>query len=156
MKKWLIAGGFLGVLAIVAVLGILATGVFAQGAASQAAITPEQAQAAALAANPGASVAGVDQDEENGALVYEVKLDNGLEVQVDASSGAILGADQEEADSGAGDADNVQEEIQQANDTDQGGNDLDNVQQEFESQADDAQEILGAQETPGVEDAPGQ
>jgi hypothetical protein len=154
MKKWLIGGGFLGVLAIAALLGILATGVFAQGAASpapsQAAITPEQAQAAALAANPGASVVKVEQDEENGALVYEVKLDNGLEVQVDASSGAILGTDQKDADSGAGDADNVQEEIQQGNDTDEGGNDLDNVQQEFESQADDAQEA------PGVGGAPGQ
>jgi hypothetical protein len=154
MKKWLIGGGFLGVLAIAVLLGILATGVFAQGSAApapfQASITSDDAQAAALAANPGASVVGVDQDEENGALVYEVKLDNGLEVQVDASSGAILGTDQEEADSGAGDADNVQEEIQQGNDTDEGGNDLDNVQQEFESQADDAQEA------PGVEDAPGQ
>jgi hypothetical protein len=153
MKKSLIVGGFLGVLVLAALLGIVATGVFAQGAASpapsQTAITPEQAQEAVLAANPGTSVVGVDQDTENGSLVYEVKLDNGLEVQVDAGSGAILGTDQEEADS-AGDVDNVQEEIQQGNDTDQEGNDLDNVQQKFESQADDAQEA------PGVEDAPGQ
>ena len=155
MKKSLIVGGFLGVLALAALAGILATGVFAQGAASpassQAAITPEQAQEAVLAANPGTSVVGVDQDTENGSLVYQVTLDNGLEVQVDAGSGEILGTDQEEADSQAGDVDNVQEEIQnQDDDSGQEQNDLDDVQEEFESQADDALEA------PGVEDAPGQ
>ena len=104
-----------------------------------------------LAANPGTSVVEVDQDTENGSLVYEVTLDNGLEVQVDAGSGEILGTDQEEADSEAGDVDNVQEEIQnQDDDSGQEQNDLDDVQEEFESQADDVQEA------PGVEDAPGQ
>lgn len=165
MKKSLIAGGFLGVLALAALVGILATGVFAQGAASpassRAAITPEQAQEAVLAANPGTGVVGVDQDTENGSLVYEVTLDNGLEVQVDVGSGAILGTDQEEADKGAEDANSAQESVESpADEADDGANDLDNVQdgaqEEFENQADDAQEILGAQEAPGVEDASGQ
>ncbi len=155
MKRWLIYGGFLGVLAAAALLAVLPSGVLAQDGAgpapSQAGITPEQAEAVALAANPGANVVEVGQEKENSILVYEVDLDNGLEVQVDAGSGAILATDQEDADTAAADTDSVQEEMEsQADDTDGGGDDLDNVQQELESQADDAQEV------PGIEDIPGQ
>lgn len=116
-----------------------------------ATITPEQAKTAALQAHPGTTALKVELDNENGALVYSVELDNGMDVKVDAGTGAILGADQEEADSEAGDVGNVQEEIQnQDDDSGQEGNDLDSVQEEFENQADDAQEA------PVVEDTPGQ
>jgi uncharacterized membrane protein YkoI len=98
--------------------------------ADSATITPEQAKAAALEANPGATVVKVELGNENGALVYEVELDNGLEVKVDAGNGAILSTEQEDADEAAGDLDDVQEEV--------------------ESQADDALEM------PHAEDAPGQ
>jgi uncharacterized membrane protein YkoI len=64
----------------------------------QAGITPDEAKAAAEAANPGAQALDVDLENENGAILYEVELDNGLEVQVDANNGNILGADQEDAD----------------------------------------------------------
>ncbi len=105
--------------------------------AGLASITPEEAKAAALAANPGTTVVEVELDNENGALVYSVELDNGLDVKVDAGSAAVLHTEQADADE-AGDAD-------ETGDTD----DVD-VQEEFESQADDATE------TPGVEDTPGQ
>jgi uncharacterized membrane protein YkoI len=96
--------------------------------ASSATITPEQAKAAALAANAGATVVKVELDNENGALVYSVELSNSLDVKVDAGNGDILSTEQ--ADAEAGDQDNVQEEVG--------------------SQADDALE------SPHIEDAPGQ
>lgn len=58
--------------------------------AGQATITSDQAQAAALAANPSATVVKVELDNENGALVYSVELSNGSDVKVDAGNGAIL------------------------------------------------------------------
>ena len=118
---------------------------------SQATITPKRAKVAALTATPGATAIEVDLCRENGAQVYEVKLDNGLEVKVDASNGTILSTEQEDADKGVNDQDDVQEEVEsQAGNADQGAGDQDNVQEQFDSQADDALE------TPHVEDAPGQ
>jgi len=80
--------------------------------AAQAKITIEQAKAAALAANPGATVVKAELDNENGALVYSVELSTGADVKVDAGNGAILhtdtGADQGEVKGGPG-TDNVQE-----------------------------------------------
>ncbi len=138
MKKWLIGSGIVGLLVAILLVGSLATGAFAQGttppAPSQATITPEEAKAAALAANPGTTAIEVEMDNESGTSAYEVELDNGLEVQVDANNGAILGTEQEGANEGAGDLDNVQ-----------GG-----AQEESESQADDALE------TPHAKDAAGQ
>jgi uncharacterized membrane protein YkoI len=58
--------------------------------AGQATISSDQAQAAALAANPGATVVKVELDNENGTLVYSVELSNGSDVKVDAGNGAIL------------------------------------------------------------------
>ena len=154
MKKWLIGGGIAGVLAVVLLVGGLVTGVFAQGttppAKSEPAITSEQAEAAALAANPGTTAVEVDLDREGGVQVYEVKLDNGLEVQVDASDGTILGSEQDD-DNDADGPDDGQEEVEsQVEDTDEEDDDVDDVQEEVEGQADDALEG-----TP-VEDAPGQ
>lgn len=56
-------------------------------------ITPEQAKAAALEANPGATVVKVELDNENGALVYSVELSNGTDVKVDAGNAAVLYTD---------------------------------------------------------------
>lgn len=61
--------------------------------AGQATITSDEAQAAALAANPGATVIKVELENENGALVYSVELSNGADVKVDAGNGAILHTD---------------------------------------------------------------
>ena len=58
-----------------------------------ATVTPEQAKAAALEANPGTSVIKVELDNENGALVYSVELSNGADVKVDAGNAAVLYTD---------------------------------------------------------------
>ena len=61
----------------------------------QTGITPDEAKAAAEAANPGAKALNVDLENENGTILYEVELDNGLEVMVDTANGNVLGNDQE-------------------------------------------------------------
>ena len=56
-------------------------------------LSPADARAAALVAVPGAVVADVDLDEEDGYLVYEVELRQDrteFDVVVDAGSGEIL------------------------------------------------------------------
>jgi uncharacterized membrane protein YkoI len=58
--------------------------------AGQAKITIEEAKTAALDANPGATIAKAELDNENGILVYSVELDNGTEIRVDAGNGVIL------------------------------------------------------------------
>lgn len=67
-------------------------------APDQIGITADEARAAAEAANPGTKALEVELEYGNGTLVYEVELDNGLEVIVDAANGNILGTEREEAD----------------------------------------------------------
>ena len=145
MRKWLIGSGVVGALAAVVLVGGLVTSALAQDstppAPSPATITPEQAEAAALEANPGAAVVEVGLQDENGTQVYEVELDNGLEVIVDASDSTILSTEQEDAAGAVDDADDVQDEVESdAKDADDEAGGLDDVQEEFESQADDALE----------------
>jgi uncharacterized membrane protein YkoI len=64
----------------------------------QTGITADEAQAAVEAANPGIKTLAVELDNENGTVIYEVELDNGQDVKVDATNGNILGADQRDAD----------------------------------------------------------
>jgi hypothetical protein len=61
--------------------------------AGRATITSDQAKAAALEANPGATVVKVELDNENGALVFSVELSNGADVKVDAGNAAVLYTD---------------------------------------------------------------
>lgn len=56
-------------------------------------ITADQAKAAALAANPGATALAVGLDDENGCLVYGVELSNGADVKVDAGNGQVVHTD---------------------------------------------------------------
>lgn len=60
---------------------------------ANATITAVEAEAAALAANPGATVIKTELDNENGALVYSVELSNGNDVKVDAGTATILHTD---------------------------------------------------------------
>jgi uncharacterized membrane protein YkoI len=60
--------------------------------ASTPVITAEQAQAAALAVHPG-TVIQTELGNENGQLVYSVEFEGGVEVKVDAMTGAILGVE---------------------------------------------------------------
>jgi len=64
------------------------------------AITAEQAKAAALAANPGATASSVGLDDENGCLVYGVQLSNGADVKVDAGNGQVVHTEAAGADDG--------------------------------------------------------
>lgn len=57
-------------------------------------ISAAEAQAIAEAAYPGAVTLFVEFDREWGKDIWEVELDNGLDVQVDASTGEILGTEQ--------------------------------------------------------------
>jgi len=61
---------------------------------NNATITSAQAEAAALAANPGTTVVKTELDNENGVLVYSVELSNGMDVKVDAGSGRVLQTEQ--------------------------------------------------------------
>jgi hypothetical protein len=132
MKKWLIGGGVVGMLVAAQLVAGLVTFALAKGStpsalSQEATITPEEAKAAALAANPGATVVKVGLERENGTLVYEVELDNGLEVEVDASDGTIVGTDQEDAGEAADDVDDVQDEDEdEVEDADEAG-DMDGV-----------------------------
>lgn len=56
-------------------------------------ISPDDARSAALVSVPGATVTGLDLDEEDGYLVYEVELAEDrteFDVVVDAGSGEVL------------------------------------------------------------------
>ena len=53
---------------------------------NNATITSAQAEAAALAANPGTTVVKTELDNENGVLVYSVELSSGMDVKVDAGN----------------------------------------------------------------------
>jgi uncharacterized membrane protein YkoI len=59
----------------------------------QGSITADEAKAAAEAAYSGAKAVAVELENENGQVIYEVELDNGLEVIVDAGNGDILGTE---------------------------------------------------------------
>lgn len=110
----------------------------------QPTISAADAEAAALGANTGTTVAETELDSENGCLVYGVELSNSSEVKVDAGNGAILHTEQDNEPGEVGESN----EAGEANDAEE--SDHDNVQEEHESQADDASEV------PGVEDAAGQ
>ena len=58
-----------------------------------ATVTAAEAEADAIAANPGATVVKTELDNENGMLVYSVELSNGNDVKVDAGNGQILHTD---------------------------------------------------------------
>jgi len=59
-----------------------------------ATVTVDQASAAAVAVNPGATAVKVELDNENGYLVYSVELSNGADVKVDAGTGKVLCTEQ--------------------------------------------------------------
>jgi uncharacterized membrane protein YkoI len=58
-------------------------------------ITVEQAQAAALAAHPG-TVIKTELDNENGQLIYSVEINDGMDIKVDAMTGAILATESDQ------------------------------------------------------------
>ena len=119
-NPFVLSAGALGALAAAYLVGALSLGsVFAQtqtttpssGAseqgeaaalASQAKITADQANAAALAQFPAAAIKATELDSENGTVVYSVKLTDSAgkaqDVKVDATSGQVLPAQAEAAE----------------------------------------------------------
>lgn len=67
---------------------------------SMAKITADQAKEAALAASPGAAVAQVELDNENGNLVWSVEFTNGIEMKVDAGNGQVVHTEQPDLNEG--------------------------------------------------------
>ena len=76
------------------VLGGVLIGIFMNiprtASAQQTQLTPEEAKAAAEAIGDGATATDVDLEREGSRDVYEVQLDNGMEVEIDAATGEIL------------------------------------------------------------------
>ena len=93
--------------------------------AELAQISAADAEAAALAANPGSQANEVELEDENGWLVYDIELSNGLGVKVDAGNGEILATEAEESgaedDSGKEDDEDESEE----NESEESDDDLD-------------------------------
>ena len=110
-KRVVYGSGALGVLTAGYLLGsVSVSGAFAQSApatqtevneqgesaalASQAKVSPDQANAAALAKFPGGTVKKTELGNENSTLAYDVQLTDSSgarqEVSVDATTGAVL------------------------------------------------------------------
>src|SRR5438132_13903084 len=68
------------------------------GPNDKAAITADQAIAAALAAHPDAAAVRTALQKERGTLLYSVKLNTGQEVKVDANTGQVLKTEREDDD----------------------------------------------------------
>ncbi len=62
------------------------------------AIDLKQAQEAALAGQDGASVMSVKLDGDEGTLMYDILLDNGIEIEVDATTGEVGKIEQDNGD----------------------------------------------------------
>lgn len=53
-------------------------------------LTLDEAKAVAEAANPGTAVKDAEFEQESGTAVFEVELDNGVELVIDAMTGDII------------------------------------------------------------------
>jgi uncharacterized membrane protein YkoI len=62
----------------------------------QAVLSADEAKAAAEAAQPGTKAVKVELESEDGFLVYDVELDNGMELTIDAGDGTVLLTEQED------------------------------------------------------------
>ena len=102
-----IAGLAVGLIIGVAGLGIVsATGALDDDVgeiedipAGAISVTDQEARDLVLDAYPGTTVTEVDLDTESaGKYVYDVELDNGQEIMVDARTGEILGAEVDDDD----------------------------------------------------------
>lgn len=109
LDRKFLAGVLVGIVVVVAGVGITAAGggldddigeieSIAPGALN---ITDTQARAAVQEAYPEASIEEVDLDtQSDGSLVYDVSLDNGKEIMVDAKTGDVLGEEADDSDAG--------------------------------------------------------
>ena len=61
-------------------------------------ITDTQAREAVMQAYPDATITEVELDAESGTIVYDVGIDDGSEIMVDAATGEVLGVEEDDAD----------------------------------------------------------
>lgn len=73
-------------------------------------LTPDEAMAAAEDVSPGASATSVELEREGSIDVYEVQLDNGMEVEIDAATGEILETELEDDGDDANDGPDTPED----------------------------------------------
>jgi hypothetical protein len=125
--RWLAAlaaGSFL-------LIGVFATAPFA-GLARQDSTPPpgeqigaDEAAAIAQEAYPDAEVVEIEAEEEDGGLVYSVELSNGVEVEIDATTGEIIEEEREDDDANGDDEDNEDEDEEEDDDEDKNGDEGD-------------------------------
>lgn len=77
-----------------------------------------QAQEIALNGQTGAVVTEVSLDGEDGVLAYSIELDNGMEVDVDATSGEVLKTESAEANGDDGESNGANENENSTEDED--------------------------------------
>ena len=89
--------------------------------ATQGEIGEDEAAAIAGEAYPEATVEGIESEDEDGRVLYEVELSNGVEVEIDAATGEIVETeeddDAEDADEDEDDEDDEDEETGAFTDT---------------------------------------
>lgn len=61
-------------------------------------VSEDQARQTALAANPGATVSESDLEQHGTTVAYEISLSNGVELKIDAATGAVMSSNQDKAD----------------------------------------------------------
>jgi len=87
------------------------------------AIDLARAQEIALDGQTGAVVTSVDLDGDDGVLVYDVLLDSGVEVEVDATSGQVVQTEPAGSTDDSGDAQADDDDEDQAGENEGGGQD---------------------------------
>ena len=65
---------------------------------AQVKVTESQARQIALVANPATTIKSITVSNEDGKVVYEIKLSNNIEVTIDAVTGSILKEDNEDGE----------------------------------------------------------
>ena len=117
--------------------------------AAKAGINAQRAGEAALGGHAGATVTQVNLEIERGALVYDVELDNGQDLTIDAGNGAVLLTEAGDAgENEDGDGSDVGEN-EDGDSSDVGETADDDADDAGENEADDA----GEQEDDDADDA---
>lgn len=115
-KRWLMGAGAGSLLLI----GGIAAGPVASlaGDSPEATLSEQEAIQYAIAAYPGTTASDVSSESEDGLAIYDVSLSNGLEVEIDGNTGAIL--ETEPIDGGDENDDRNDDDESEANDDDNG------------------------------------
>jgi hypothetical protein len=106
------------------------------------AIDLEAAQSAALSAQAGRVVKEIELNGEDGVLTYTIVLDDGTEVDIDATTGAVISTEAagEEADDDQGASDDGADDGETNDDEADDGESHDDDQEEGENNHDDEEE----------------